>query len=554
MQQLLPSLSTGRVSILLLLSVFGCVYAVFAWHSQPGDVLWVFDVIEGLHQHAIDDAYRYFETRALWHNPDVWSWAYLLPVDAVFKAALHALTGSDIFLMRMGHVLVNLVGVYFLYRSCLILGVRPVVAWLASGALMIMPLFMIVSMSFYGESLLTAMAAAAMYLHLAGHRRLFCVTASLMPLVQLQGLYLISGYFLSFFLRREWRLFFLLAVPGFIYFLNVMYVHGGVFEFLSFTQLHKLYPALPVPIQERGWSGVIETLNPVFLLVVTLGGYVAGRRLWPTLAGTTFWLAQVATVMTYLNGYEPRYLLPCLPPLFAAYAVGIDRIWSGLRSRLGPHWSGLSACAILACITAENLGQSDPIRAIYLGERRWPVGEPHTAVRHFVKVRSYNSRFGEDAARRIEYYLTHNQDVKLLVVNQHNLFYYLNRRNMPHDVRVVYTPFPPLLATPAFEGAFHAVSPDHPQAAFYRFSRIPGDGERAIFVGDFSPFGWEPSYTNRNFAIYETFYEMVDPPSRIHVIHRMGRDKSNPSAYRSRNLCPGEQDVICPDWRPWVFY
>src|SRR5690606_10533283 len=76
------------------------VYLFVAWHSHPSDQKWLLDVVEGIHQFAIDDAYRFFETRRAFDVSGLWSWAYLLPVDAFFRAVLHYLTNSDVAMMR----------------------------------------------------------------------------------------------------------------------------------------------------------------------------------------------------------------------------------------------------------------------------------------------------------------------------------------------------------------------------------------------------------------------------------------------------------------------
>lgn len=532
------------------LCAFFLLYVVLAAHAFPADDSWLFDAIEAVRLFAIDDAYRFFETRSAWHHADVWSWMYLLPVDLAFNGLLHTLTNSDLFMMRMAHVLTNLVGVAFLYRCCLMLGVTRPLAVLSCAALMAMPLFAVASMSFYGESLLTALLPVTFFAHLAGHRRLFCLLASLLPLVHQEGFYFIAPFFLYYLLRREFLFFVLLALPGFLYFVNLIVVHGSPLQAFGHTQLHKLYPALPTPFQQRGWTAAFVTLNPFLLLLAAAGMARAARTpIWPAVAGMLLWLVTVVGPMSHLNGYEPRYLMPCLPMLFLLSALALQAGYARLRERgAGAAATALLVAAPMLALAVENLGQSDPLRANLLGGQRWPGGQVAEGARYFFRVLADNHDQGRDAANRIHNFLRWNPDVRLLFVNRHEIFYFLDRRQMPDAVRVVYSPFLAQVAHEAFGGRMLGVSANHPQAAFYRF-HLPGlRPARAVFVGDFSFLGWKPAYENRAVRIHEASYEIVSPPRKLRIVDRLGDAGPGSVPYWTRNLCAEEPGYYCPDW------
>jgi hypothetical protein len=265
-------------------------------------------------------------------------------------------------------------------------------------------------------------------------------------------------------------------------------------------------------------------------------------------------MLQVSLVMTYLNGYEPRYVLPALPALFICYAVAMDRLitWSAGK---GSKRAGMF-CAFLvwALLLVENMGQSDPVRANYLGGKRWPVGQPHIGAPYFVQIKSRSDYFGKDLAGRIQGFVSMNAGYRTVIVNQHNIFYYLDRGEMPHGVRVVYTPFSPEVAYPAFGGAFFALSPDSPQADFYSIEDVSVGAEKGIFVGDLSAAGLKPAYANAEYQVHEISYEHSPPPERIYIVHRMSKELSERGAYKARNLCEDNDNYICPDWRPWRLF
>src|SRR5690606_40517216 len=91
----------SRIAVGVVVAIVLAAHILVAWYAHPSDHKWLLDIIEGLHQFAIDDAYRFFETRRAFEVTGLWSWAYLLPVDALFRAVLHYLTNSDVVMMRL---------------------------------------------------------------------------------------------------------------------------------------------------------------------------------------------------------------------------------------------------------------------------------------------------------------------------------------------------------------------------------------------------------------------------------------------------------------------
>lgn len=302
--------------------------------------------------------------------------------------------------------------------------------------------------------------------------------------------------------------------------------------------------------------GGLETFNLLLVLLSIAGAALVWKRVWPVYTGIALWFFQVSTAMTYTNGYEPRYLFPCLPAIFLTLSCCLDYLSRRFNSRKGGTGNGLfPVILVLLALTLENFGQSDPIRENYFGGRRWPIGEPHVGVNLFVSVQSRSEFNGQDLARRIEAFLSENREFKLLMVNQHEIFYFLDRIRMPEDVRIAYTPFPPALAYPAFLGKFFALSPSKPQAEFYEFFKEEYSGQgKALFVADFEPLGWRPNYKNQHYSVYQVGYKISEPPEKIFIIHRMSGVASDPSHYKGKNLCPSQDGHVCPDWRKGVFF
>lgn len=501
---------------------------------------------------AIDDAYRFFESQSVWDKKGVWFWYYLLPGDAFLKGLLHTVTDSNIFGMRMAHIAFNFAGIFFLYKSCLLLGVTRWLALAVCISLLSMPLFFVVSMSFYAESLLAPFFCFAIYCYLSKQNRRFLLIAALLPFIHLQGIFLVMPFWIYLLVNKRLADFFILVLPGIVYVVLISLYYGNPLLFFSVQQLYKLYPATFVPMQERGWGAAFVTLNPFFVGAALIGGLRQLRsEKWPIFVGPLLLFLMVILPLTYLNGYEPRYLFACLPPffLFAATALEVIREW------VSEHINNVTAACLvgllLAATTFENFAQSDPVRARYFAGQRWPVGQLSEGVSVFFGIKSHNTRHGTDMARRIENFLTWNPEIRLLVVNNHNLFYYLDRNNMPDSVKVVYSPYPAHRVYEAFQGKFFGMTPDD-VSRFYRFSREKdGAGEPALFVGDYSFKDWPAAYANMQYSVYELEYQIVAPPEKLTTLEGSAAAGNRKRYYWGKNLCEDAIGYYCPDWGIW---
>lgn len=539
----------------LLLSFFG-IYSLFAYHAPPAHLLWLFDWIDNFQLLSIDDAYRYFSIRGAWTNGALWHWYYVQPANLLFEGMLNSLFRGAVFPMRLGHVALTLAGVFFVYLCALELGVRKWIAVLSGFSLLAMPLFAVVGMSFYGESLLAALLAMASYCHLKGYRYGFVFFAALVPLAQRQGLVFLLPFLMWYALRRDWKMVLFLVLPGFVYFLNIIW-HESLIEYFSILQLHKLYPALPVEAQARPWWSTLVLLNPVFCGAALLGALFFHRSArWrpaflPVFWGGVLWLLLDCFVLSPLNSYEPRYIVPSLPAFILGYGLFCEAVCARLQlwQKGGRALPVLLVVGVTSLLCIENLGQSDPLRNLVLDGRRWPMaGVTPRGVDRFYRVVSHSVPLGKDVASRISNFLHEHDRVNLLMVSNFRLLYFLDPEVLPAGVRVCYSPFEARDVYLAYGGSYFCMSDKEPQVAFYHFYPSHGEQTRAVVVGDFSSQGWKPAYQNAHFKVYEASYRIVAPPGKMRIHYREERMKQLPTPAKG-NLCPELEGYICPDWR-----
>ncbi|MCK0536394.1 hypothetical protein [Alcanivorax quisquiliarum] len=519
-------------------------FAVTAWlllHAYPMDTFYPFDFIEGGRIFHIDDAYRYYEGRAAWSSSTLWSWVYVLPVDLLYKGGISFLMGGDISLMRLTGVAVNLLGAAFLYQACLSIKISKFSALLSLTLLVFMPLFVVVAMSFFGESLLTAVVSLVVYCYIKSHWKMLCLLASLMPLIQPEGFFMLLPFFLYFVKRRLWWHFVALGLPGFVYFLWLLYSYGGRLD--EYLALHftitKLYPALPSPIFERGWLAIPVTLNPILVLFFLHGVWLSWWKLWPLYSSLFVWIAFYVAVVMPLQGYEPRFLTPCLPIMVAGVAVSLDRV---RQFSAGPKL----VPALILFVLLENFGQVDAFRSAFMAERRWPTGHHIAAMPTWGPVHFDSSRYGADMARRVEAFLDENEEFSWLIVQDHDFFYYLDPQEVRRDVRVCFAPFRTLSVYIAFQNRFFCMSPDAPRSGFFAVSSLPESKEgapRALFVGSLALYGLPEAYSNPRFRVYEISYTESSPPERLTIFPRFGDDLE-----QFLRIGEDELEFIYPDW------
>lgn len=531
------------------LLVFLAFYCALAVHSYPSDNAWFFDFIEGEKIFFIDDAYRYYEGRAALYNFEVWSWVYMLPADLAYKALSAWVSGGDIVWMRIINIFVNIFAAYVFYAA-LLRASRPALALSGMVALLAMPLYFSVVISFFGESFLVALVCFWLYFHVSEKNYHACIVAAAMPLVQPEGLFLILPYVLMHLFHKRWAFTAIVLAPGFLYFVFILSVYGGRID--EYLRLHftitTLYQALPGGIFDKTPFSILVTLNPVLCSVSVLGLLWCYRVIGILYLGGIFWVTFYALVVMPLQGYEARFLVPTLPLLIFSVVQFLETLRRYFSVRKGVFFAKLLSpmpILFMIFIVVENLGQMDPIRENFLGGKRWPTGENLTGMRTFLNIKSKNSAYGSDMAGRVQGFLSFNEDYRWLIVQDHDFFYYLDPSKIREDVRVCFLPFKTLSVYYAFENHFFCMSPDNPRVGFFRITdaREPKAG-RALLVGNLSLYDFTPAYENHRFRVYEISYFESGPPERMNIMYR-DREAINSINEAGDGIFPKH---IYPDW------
>lgn len=458
-----------RYYLPVLLAFAACCVLVIVL-TDPSGPAFVLDYVDGFKIFGVDDAWRYFSIRQSWDSPDSLAWSYILPGQFVLDGILAFLVQDALTPMRYMHGLAAGAGLYLLFRSALRLGVRPGVAATAAVSLALMPLFVFVALSFYGESWLTFWFCLVIFTFVHGHHRATAAAASVLPLIRPEGLLLMLPVALSLALRRRWWPCIICFIPGFLYLLYLMSVLGSIETFFAWRlELRQVLNAVEAPDLYRA-HGILSVMNVFWLAGAAYGiATPAGRRLWPLwTGGLCFWAIMVATVAGGESFLEARYFVSLLPALTVLLALGIDRACRSL-----PGHAVLVIPVLIVFVLVENLGQLDVFRATVLAGNRWPINSGQPELRALVRADPAQHEDRAETARVIERFArARSGQLEAIVVTDTTLFYHLDPDNLPRGLRVTYGVSSPELAYRLYGGSFAMVERAPPHFAYITFSTI----------------------------------------------------------------------------------
>lgn len=474
---------------------------------------------------SIDDASRFFYYLQAFNNPDLYKWSFIQPVSLFFEGMLASILHQDIFWMRLAQAFLASLSLVALHQAGRHLGVRRLPMFGASLSLLFMPLYAIVSVSFYGEALLTADICFLLYFYSKNQQTGLILTSSIAPLIRPEGLFFLLAILVYQLAKRNIRNSLLILLPGLIYACYLLASQSSLdgymqwrFQLLSLRET--IFSNLLFPD-----SAYINTVSGNLILLFTsiniiwwglaLCGLVKLRQHWPLYAGALFYLIimTLGVVITKTSIGEPRYLLSALPVLTLGIGASLhalhDKIsiskWPtrNITKKIGP---GLILLILLVPVS-ENLAQSDPIRYQYFGNHRWPFMSVPAAVKKFTRTPADHDEINDI-----------NSFIKTYTSNHHHLAFiaiadmqYLKQMSpvIAQQHQVILFPIANNLPWELFNGDFFGMSPAPPQYHYYRFSPAgeqPPDAPIALYVG-WLPDQFSPVFHSDQLSVYEVRFD-----------------------------------------------
>lgn len=506
--------------VLYLVPVFFLVlYLTYGWYATQDASYHFGTVIQAEKVWGLDDGYRYLLASMPFSQLGAWFWDYYLPINLLFDGTFSKLTGHNEFWMRVPRVLFFIAGLMLVLRAGRHLGVSPIWLVLSSLMLLMMPLNVLLSMSFYGETLLAGVMGFVVYALVTNKQTMQVFLAALMPFIRPEGAFYLGLMAIQKALLRRWGQAILMLLPALLYAAAVLFLFRFSLDgfFVARNALSAHYPLLPQELSSMGFSSrPYYTVNLFWWVTGLLGACLPRmRNLWPLYASVLlvmlFWLWQAWTGSA--RG-EARYFYSAFPLFVLSQAVLLDTLYRCVRVQ----WRkkvGAAAVILVILITLENIAQIDPLRHHHMDDRRWPLaGEQHSMPVLYREEKDIVA-WKKETALFLKRYLAYDRAISRVVVNTWQIFHEMDLSELPEGVRLEFSPTMPQLTFQYYCSYFYTMFSDIPHYSFYHFSIAkdaqPNDGgDYALYVGPLYNGLQAPLFANPVLQIYKVHYRATE--------------------------------------------
>lgn len=484
--------------------VLVALYVCVAWLARGEAGWWYIDFVAGGNVYWGDDAYRYFLARTAWLNPEIYWFNFVLPAAISLDGVLTSLAGGDLFMSRALKAVPLTASLFLVYHAALQLGVKRRWALLSALLLALTPIYVFVSLSFYGESWLVFFISLALYFLSAGRLNASAWVIGLMPLIRIESMGLLGGFVLLAMLRKDWRALLTVFVPGFIYFLLVIIWGPGISVFLGWRfELMQVYVAI------GAWYGgslsqIFDVLFWPWLLAAAMGLCLkSARPVFPAAIGAAIIVTQMAvSVLLERGSFEARFLLAAFPLMAVGLALLLQRVEELCGTKARRDWYQALVAGFAFTVLSSHLLSFHVFKELkdfVAAYRELPatVREAPFSMRTYFKQASVERIDGyreyADVAMRM---MEENPEVETLVVSDPNALYFLDPKRIPGHVNVVFPLFGWPTLDPVLDGSVTVGYFPHPPFSGYFALDYPKNGDSLLLYMDDMrlngyPFHWE---------------------------------------------------------------
>lgn len=487
--------------------------------TLEGKHAFVIALIESSNLLGIDDAFRFHLSRYAFSGIEIYSWDYVLPISTSIFGLIVSITEDSIFISRMIIIFISFTGYALLYLAIKKAEIRTKHTIPALLILILMPVQIAMSMSFYGESLLVFCMSLTAYLFLSRRYTASAITASLLPLIRPEGIFLLAPISVYFILKKRTRDFIITGAAGFIFLIFLITYFSGEISLLTDWRLEvrKVWKTFLMPNSQM-LTGPISTYN-IFWVIPGIYGCTLTpvRKYWPIWLGAYLWAAfYMYLVQADMASYESRYLCAAFPATTLGFAAFLNYGLERIKSRLSLYGDSIFyiGAGLTVFILAEHFLQLDPIRAPLTGGNRLPIPGMQVMNQGFYRYTETEMDNLRRAAKKIESLSTTFKEIDSIIVYDYVIFYFLTRKTISTGVQIELAPVSQPISNIATGGSIFSYSQNDRRFNYYNFSdpREPSQG-LAIYVGPLESDFLLPEYTYGNHSIYVVGYQRNNSPN-----------------------------------------
>jgi hypothetical protein len=421
-------------------------YCWVAWVARGGDTWWHIDILVQNPYTGIfwgDDAYRFFLARHDWSEQGLYSFNFALPGAVILDRVLAELISHNQIHVRYALAALSAATIYMVFRGAKYLTDDTRLSALSAFLLALMPLYALVSLSFYGESWMMFFISAITLSFFLGHVRLSTILVALLPLIRPEGIVFVLAFCLYGLIRRDWVTFFLAPSLGFAYLCYLIFWGAGLEPFWGWRE--SMWQAQSPDRNELygDLSDITRAFTVFWIVPAAIGAFAREvRPYWPfALAVFLFCIGQSVLIATNGIYAEIRYFTPVFPLIAVFWAVGVRKLINGIKARssLKPSWI---LVPLAVYIFLFHITQLDVVRQV--AEYRFEHGKwPKIEQDHFTEAffRNFDEDYLENMrvlASSLHKTLETNPDIDVMMVSLMQLYHFLDPGRIPDHVTVVF--------------------------------------------------------------------------------------------------------------------
>jgi len=488
--------------LFLLSALLVFFYIIIAWVARGDEQWWYIDFVNGANVYWGDDSHRYYLARSAWLNSDIYWFNFVLPLAIFLDAILTTISSDSLFVARALKSLPLVASLFFLYFSCRNLGVKRSWSFLAVGLLAFTPIYVFVSLSFYGESWFVFFVSVTLLF--LSQKKLFlaAVVIGLMPLVRIESLDFVATFAIFTWLRKDFRAFLTVFAPGTVYFLLIVTAGPGVEVFLSWRfEMMKVYQGVGL------WYGgepveIFDILFFPWLLLAVYGLFLKeARPIWVISVGVALIILHVILTLIFETGsLEPRFLVVAFPVMTIGFALALSRI-EILLSNIKNATLAFSSVAIFF-ILYSNIYSIHVVKEIvtYFSEN---YAFPESVREDPLNIETYFRRADKEKVSGYREYanvamemIEKNPEISTLVVSDPNVLYFLDPNRIQGKAVLVFALFGWKTLSPVIQGDLTYGYFAQPPFSSYFHIDMPENGKELLLYLDSMgisgyPYHWE---------------------------------------------------------------
>jgi len=467
-------------------------YCGIAWLARGEYQWWYIDFVADANVYWGDDSYRYFLAKTAFRNPDVYWFNFVLPLAVFFDGVLTTISNESLYYSRALKSFPLVLSVFLVYFTCLKLDVKRVWAFLSAGMLAFFPLYVFVSLSFYGESWLVFFICLALFLLADKKMRAAALVIGLMPLIRGESIGFVASFSLFALLQRDRKLLFWALAPGSIYFCLITTIGPGLQNFLGWRlNVADVFEAVGI------WYGgeierVFDVLYLPWLLIAVPALFLKeARPIWPCAIGAFYIVARLLIAVELdRSSLEPRFFLGVIPVLVVGLALGLNKLnsfcGSGQKAICCRVMSvGFMGLLLFLHVSSVHVANELIDYVARNGELPPSVADaPLEMGTYFKKADSETVAGYREYAEIAMQMLERNPAVTTLMVSESSVLYFLDPKRIPRHVKVVFALFGWPTLRPVMEGDVTTGYFPHPPFSAYFALGLPKEGESLLLYLD----------------------------------------------------------------------